>query len=76
VRRDRCHEAPRTKMLTEDAQLLTWVGCAGGAKVSHIRIGGGRHQWPGATPPDPGPRIGFSAARVIWEFLADRRLPA
>ncbi|HEY1540341.1 MAG TPA: hypothetical protein VGF63_13140 [Solirubrobacteraceae bacterium] len=76
VRRDGCAREPRTRMLAARVALLTWNGCAAGTAVSHIRIAGGRHQWPGATPPDPGPRAGFSAAGEIWRFLAGRRLPA
>lgn len=76
VRRDGCRERPHETSLVAHVELLAWRGCAGGAAIAHIRIAGGRHQWPGATPPDPGPRIAFSAAWKIWRFLASRRLPA
>jgi poly(3-hydroxybutyrate) depolymerase len=33
------------------------------------------HQWPGATPPDPGPPSTFSAAQQAWAFLAPLRAP-
>lgn len=76
VRRDRCTRSPRRTTVVARVQRLAWRSCAGGAAVEHLRISGGRHQWPGATPPDPGPRVAISAAREIWRFLAGRRLPA
>ena len=42
----------------------------GGVRVEHIRISGGRHQWPGATPPDPGPPSTFCGACTIWRFFS------
>jgi poly(3-hydroxybutyrate) depolymerase len=53
---------------------LDWDGCRDGVAVAHLRIAGGTHQWPGATPPDPGPPSTIAAADVAWSFLRDRRL--
>jgi polyhydroxybutyrate depolymerase len=70
VSRDRCrgsaaisHPAPRTT-------VFSWTGCAGGARIEHIRITRGRHAWPGATPPDPGPASTICGACAVWDFFA------
>ena len=73
LRLDRCAGAPRQQRLTRIAMRLRWSDCTAGVVVEHIRITGGGHQWPGATPPDPGPRAGFSAAAEIWRFFAGIR---
>jgi polyhydroxybutyrate depolymerase len=70
VRRDRCPSPPRIDRPFRRTVRLRWRGCAGGSVVEHIRVLGGRHQWPGARPPDPGPRATFCASCVIWDFLA------
>ena len=74
VRRDRCGPRRRAGVLAPRARWFAWSGCAGGVRVEHIRIDGGRHQWPGATPPDPGPPSTFCGACTIWAFFA--ALPA
>lgn len=73
VRRDRCrgraaesHPATRTTM-------FRWDNCAGVARVEHIRITGGRHAWPGATPPDSGPPSTICAACVVGNFFTSLR---
>jgi poly(3-hydroxybutyrate) depolymerase len=76
VERDRCVKQPRTTAWSSRVARLDWTSCSGGAAVSHLRISGGLHQWPGATPPDRGPQVGLSSAQEIWRFLADKRLPA
>jgi polyhydroxybutyrate depolymerase len=70
VTRDQCTAAPRVGPLAVRATLFEVGGCAGGVRVEHIRISGGRHQWPGASPPDPGPPSTFCGACVIWRFFS------
>lgn len=55
--------------LARRVDLLRWRGCRQRTVVTHVRIAGGRHQWPGATPPDPGPKVGFAAGPAVWKFL-------
>ena len=73
LRRDGCVGRPARVRLSPRAVRLRWSGCAAGTSVEHVRVTGGRHQWPGAMPADPGPVAGFSAATEIWQFL--RTLP-
>jgi poly(3-hydroxybutyrate) depolymerase len=64
--------------LTTRTVLFSWTRCARGSTVEHIRITGGRHQWPGATPPDPGPPATICASCTIWSFfdsLGPQHLP-
>jgi poly(3-hydroxybutyrate) depolymerase len=66
---DRCHGAPHRTRISRRSLRLRWTACAPGTEVEHVRISGGRHQWPEATPPDPGPDAGFSASAEIVRFL-------
>ena len=68
--RDRCVGAPASRTIATRTVLFSWSTCAGGSVVEHIRIVGGRHQWPGATPPDPGPPATICASCVIWSFFS------
>ena len=70
VARDECGLAARSGSLAPRARWYQWGGCAGAVRVEHIRISGGRHQWPGATPPDPGPPSTFCGACAIWQFFS------
>jgi polyhydroxybutyrate depolymerase len=72
--RDGCHGPARRTRLSHRSVRFTWTRCAKGALVEHVQIAGGRHQWPGATPPDPGPDAGFSASAELVRFL--RALPS
>lgn len=72
--RDGCGPTIHTGIAAPGVQRLTWAPCRDGSVVQHLIISGGRHQWPGASPPDPGPVSGLSAARAAWQFLAPRRL--
>ncbi|WP_259315803.1 alpha/beta hydrolase family esterase [Capillimicrobium parvum] len=74
VRRDGCLPQPRERLLAPRAEQLAWGPCAQGSAVEHIVLQGGQHAWPGATPPDPGPRASISAAAQAWRFLRSRRL--
>lgn len=74
VRRDRCRTTPTESVFAPRVTRLRWFGCGDGSVVEHLRIASGRHQWPGAVPPDPGPPATFSAAQETWRFLAARHL--
>lgn len=77
VARDGCRDAaPRSRAIAPRTVRYVWPGCRDGAEVEHIAIAGGRHQWPGAVPPDPGPPATISAAAQVWSFLAPLRLGA
>jgi polyhydroxybutyrate depolymerase len=67
--RDGCRGRPARVRLSPRSLQLRWSSCAPGAEVEHVRIIGGRHQWPRAIPPDPGPDAGFSASAEIVRFL-------
>jgi polyhydroxybutyrate depolymerase len=73
--RDRCAGAGPRRTVAPRALRTDWRGCAAGVALAHIQVLGGEHQWPGATPPDPGPASTFSAARQAWAFLARLRAP-
>jgi polyhydroxybutyrate depolymerase len=75
ARHDGCAGATRPRTVAPRAVRLDWRGCAAGVRLGHIQVLGGGHQWPGATPPDPGPPSTFSAARQAWAFLAPLRAP-
>jgi polyhydroxybutyrate depolymerase len=71
--RDGCRSVPRKRVVAQRTVRYDWVGCRGGTTVAHLEIWGGRHQWPGATPPDPGPAATISAAAQAWGFLVGKR---
>ncbi len=70
IARDECAPRARSGSLAPRATWFQWGGCAGSVRVGHIKITGGRHQWPGAAPPDPGPPSTFCGACTIWRFFA------
>jgi polyhydroxybutyrate depolymerase len=70
--RDRCTARPTSTAIATRTTLFTFGGCADGVVVEHIRIAGGRHQWPGANPPDPGPPATICASCTVWRFFAGR----
>jgi polyhydroxybutyrate depolymerase len=75
VARDGCARGrPRSWTIAPRTVRYEWGACRGDTAVVHIAIGGGRHQWPGATPPDPGPPEKIAAAVEVWRFLAARQL--
>lgn len=69
ARREHCASTPSTHAIAPRTTEQKWSRCAGGETVAHIRILRGRHQWPGATPPDPGPPATICASCVIWSFF-------
>ena len=70
VSRDRCRAKAAVSRLATRATEFRWSRCAGGVRVTHIKVLHGRHQWPGATPPDPGPPSTFCSACEIWRFFS------
>jgi polyhydroxybutyrate depolymerase len=70
VRRDRCDTPAAARRIAIRTTLFSFGGCAAGAVVEHIRIRRGRHQWPGATPPDPGPPATICASCTVMAFFA------
>jgi polyhydroxybutyrate depolymerase len=74
AQRDACRSGPRRSAVAERVVRLDWSGCSSGTGVAHLAISAGRHQWPGATPPDPGPKSTISAALEAWRFLSAHRL--
>jgi polyhydroxybutyrate depolymerase len=73
ARRDGCPARLRRNILAQRTVRIAWAPCRDRTSVAHIAIFGGMHQWPGATPSDPGPAATISAARVTWGFLQGAR---
>jgi polyhydroxybutyrate depolymerase len=71
--RDHCAGTTRPRTVAPRSLRLDWRRCAPGTRLAHIQVLGGGHQWPGATPPDPGPPSTFSAAQQAWDFLGALR---
>ncbi len=76
VHRDSCSKVPAESNFARRTTSYLWHGCAGGTVVEHIKILHGEHQWPGATPPDPGPPSTFCASCTIWSFFSALRTGA
>jgi polyhydroxybutyrate depolymerase len=75
AQRDGCVRAGPRRTIAQRTVRIDWRGCAPSAALAHIQVLGGGHQWPGATPPDPGPPSTISAAQQAWSFLARQRAP-
>jgi poly(3-hydroxybutyrate) depolymerase len=73
VRRDRCRGSAKISHAAPRTTVFSWSSCVGEARVEHIRIAHGRHAWPGATPPDPGPASTICGACAVWGFFASLR---
>jgi polyhydroxybutyrate depolymerase len=68
--RDGCMGLPANAHIATRTVMFRWRKCSGAATVEHIRIIAGRHQWPGASPPDPGPAATICASCTIWNFFS------
>jgi len=69
---DRCTApADPTSTAIGDVTELSWQGCAAGSALTHYRIAGGGHTWPGAPAASgPGPvSHTVSATMVMWAFF-------
>ena len=72
--RDGCPTRSHQAQAAARVRRFDWLPCRNGSVVVHLRISGGKHQWPGAVPADPGPASTISAADEAWRFLVTRRL--
>jgi poly(3-hydroxybutyrate) depolymerase len=70
AQRDGCTGGPALAQVAPGVERFDWAPCTGGTEVEHLRIDGGAHARPGATPPDPGPPAPISATREAWRFFA------
>jgi polyhydroxybutyrate depolymerase len=70
AQRDGCAGMPASSRVATRTVMFKWTRCTSTSMVEHIRITGGRHQWPGATPPDPGPAATICASCTIWKFFS------
>jgi polyhydroxybutyrate depolymerase len=70
VHRDSCSTLAQTRQIAVRTMLYTFSRCKGQAAVKHVKIIGGAHQWPGASPPDPGPPATICASCLVWSFFA------
>jgi polyhydroxybutyrate depolymerase len=75
ARRDGCEGTTPRRTVAPRSLRIDWRGCVADVALAHIQVLGGGHQWPGASPPDPGPPSTFSAAQQAWAFLAPLRAP-
>lgn len=65
--RNRCSSRIRTERLANSALLQTWSGCE--EPLQHIRIGGGKHVWPGgAYDKDATVGKGFATDKILDFF--------
>jgi polyhydroxybutyrate depolymerase len=67
---DGCTGSAASRLIASRTLMFKWKKCARASTVEHIRIIGGRHQWPGATPADPGPSATICASCAIWSFFS------
>ncbi len=74
VRRGHCAPVPVTIPINRHIQQVTWPFCAPGVMITHSRIVGGSHRWPGSTGnPGAGPISDtISASHMIWAFFVAR----
>jgi polyhydroxybutyrate depolymerase len=73
VARDGCRGGGRPHTVAMRVNRFRWAPCNLGTVIEHFAIDGGQHAWPGAEPPDPGPRVALSAAEEAWRFFAPLR---
>lgn len=71
--RDRCVPTAVTTKVNPVVTRYDWPVCADlGHEVTHYRITGGNHVWPGA-PGLRGPSATISATSLIWQFFGGHR---
>ncbi|MET8957040.1 alpha/beta hydrolase family esterase [Streptomyces sp. NPDC004393] len=70
ITKDRCTAHSR-HAIGSDVVKFDWSRCARGTEVTHYRIIGGGHTWPGAVKPSgPGATTRtISATAIMWEFF-------
>jgi polyhydroxybutyrate depolymerase len=69
--RDGCGPTPQRTKLDARTLRLDWGGCRSHARVAHIAVRGGIHQWPGGFPSTDST---FSGEWEVWRFLRAARL--
>jgi polyhydroxybutyrate depolymerase len=73
---DKCPGPVRRSRATLRVLRVDLTGCQGGTSVSHLKVLGGEHAWPG-TPLDlPGNDSRLSATQAIWQFFSRHRRAA
>jgi len=76
VVRDGCPPSAARSNPASSVLRFDWAHCKGGASVTHVRILGGVHTWPGASSSDPPADKQVSAAEATMQFLAHHRRAA
>lgn len=71
--RDHCRKRAVRRPIAARTFQVDFSACARNSAVRHIEIVGGGHQYPGAMPPDAGPRSTISASRQAWRFFSGLR---
>jgi polyhydroxybutyrate depolymerase len=66
---DRCTGVAARSHIAWDADRLQWR-CSDGTVVSHVRLYGLGHAWPGSPLDNQG---GISAAQKVWDLFAGRK---
>jgi polyhydroxybutyrate depolymerase len=75
--RDHCPAADQQHRYGPATEQYLWSPCADGTQVEHLKIYGGGHAWPGASPADAAPTAPISAANAVWSFVRTHvRAPA
>lgn len=75
---DHCAATPSQTSIGTDVIRFSWTGCAQHADVTHYRIIGAGHTWPGELV-DSGPGSAtqtIKATQVIWDFFNAHPLTA
>ena len=68
--------AAETPAANQTATHLVWRGCADGAEVTHWKLTGSGHAWPGDAEPPGGERLAgpqttiVRAAEEVWKFVS------
>jgi polyhydroxybutyrate depolymerase len=73
VERDECVDKPIVRQLAPKIERRDWVRCLPGARVAHVRIDGGPHEYPGGAATRTPPSSGLSASWAVWRFFANLR---
>jgi polyhydroxybutyrate depolymerase len=73
---DGCTGTPAQRRFGPATEQYTWSSCAAGTQVEHLKIYGGGHAWPGASPADRAWTAPISAASAVWSFLRGHSLTA
>jgi polyhydroxybutyrate depolymerase len=71
---DGCSGKPVQRRYGPATEEYLWSSCVDGTQVEHLKIYGGGHAWPGATPADAAPTAPISAASAVWSFFRGHSL--